>query len=181
MNILFILSLLLSNAVTLRRDLSILFNRIAIIALIFCALHDIVSLSFINKSIGLYVCLLDIISIISIFKLFIFVVLVLELTTFCAVILLIPIGLNYMKNSFSMYFNMFRLYIKCKCNLKIRVYSYSNNLDIIFFSILDYIYKYTKNINSIVLFTLSLIFLFFFGYFYKETEESLCSLIYLNL
>ena len=181
MNILFILSLLLSNAVTLRRDLSILFNRIAIIALIFCALHDIVSLSFINKSIGLYVCLLDIISIISIFKLFIFVVLVLELTTFCAVILLIPIGLNYMKNSFSMYFNMFRLYIKCKCNLKIIVYSYSNNLDIIFFSILDYIYKYTKNINSIVLFTLSLIFLFFFGYFYKETEESLCSLIYLNL
>ena len=41
MIILSILCLLFSNAVTLRRDMSILFNRIAIIALIYCFLHDV--------------------------------------------------------------------------------------------------------------------------------------------
>jgi len=46
-----ILCLLFSNAVTLRRDMSILFNRIAIIVLVYCFLHDVVSLSLINKGI----------------------------------------------------------------------------------------------------------------------------------
>ena len=39
---------------TLRRDLSILFNRIAIIALMLCILQDIVSLCILNNGIGLH-------------------------------------------------------------------------------------------------------------------------------
>ena len=60
MIILSILCLLFSNAVTLRRDMSILFNRIAIIALAYCFLLDFVSLSFINKGVGLHGGLLHI-------------------------------------------------------------------------------------------------------------------------
>ena len=79
-----ILSLLLSNAVTLRRDMSILFNRIAIIALTYCILHDIMSLSFTIKSIGLHGGLLHITNITQIFHIFIFLVsiLILQLTSF---------------------------------------------------------------------------------------------------
>ena len=79
-----ILSLLLSNAVTLRRDMSILFNRVAIIALTYCILHDIMSLSFTIKSIGLHGGLLHITSITQIFHIFIFLVsiLILQLTSF---------------------------------------------------------------------------------------------------
>jgi NADH-ubiquinone oxidoreductase chain 2 len=79
-----ILSLLISNAVTLRRDLSILFNRIAIIALIYCILHDVISLSFLNKGIGLHGGLLHITNTTQIFHIFIFVVsiLILQLTSF---------------------------------------------------------------------------------------------------
>ncbi len=79
-----ILSLLFSNAVTLRRDMSILFNRIAIIALIFCFLHEIVSLSLINKGIGLHGGLLHVTNITQIFHIFVFIVciLILQLTSF---------------------------------------------------------------------------------------------------
>jgi NADH-ubiquinone oxidoreductase chain 2 len=79
-----ILSLLLSNAVTLRRDMSILFNRIAIIALLYCILHDITSLSLVNKSIGLHGGLLHITNITQIFHIFIFFIsiLILQLTSF---------------------------------------------------------------------------------------------------
>lgn len=79
-----ILYLLLSNAVTLRRDMSILFNRIAIIVLIYCFLHEIVSLSLINKGIGLHGGLLHISSITQIFHIFVFAVtiLILQLTSF---------------------------------------------------------------------------------------------------
>jgi NADH-ubiquinone oxidoreductase chain 2 len=79
-----ILSLILSNAVILRRDLSILFNRIAIIALIYSVLHDITSLSIINNGIGLHGGLLHITSITQIFHIFIFIVsiLILQLTSF---------------------------------------------------------------------------------------------------
>jgi NADH-ubiquinone oxidoreductase chain 2 len=79
-----ILSLLLSNAVTLRRDMSILFNRIAIIALIYCILQDITSLSLINKSIGLHGGLLHVTNITQIFHIFIFFIsiLILQLTSF---------------------------------------------------------------------------------------------------
>ncbi len=79
-----ILSLLLSNAVTLRRDVSILFNRIAIIALAYSILHDIVSLSLTNKGVALHGGLLHITNITQVFHIFIFFVsiLILQLTSF---------------------------------------------------------------------------------------------------
>ena len=78
------LCLLFSNAVTLRRDMSILFNRIAIIALVYCFLHDLVSLSLINKGIGLHGGLLHVTNITQIFHIFVFIVsiLILQLTSF---------------------------------------------------------------------------------------------------
>ncbi len=79
-----ILCLLFSNAVTLRRDMSILFNRIAIIALIYCFLHDVVSLSFINKGVGLHGGLLHLTNITQIFHIFVFIIsiFILQLTSF---------------------------------------------------------------------------------------------------
>jgi NADH-ubiquinone oxidoreductase chain 2 len=79
-----ILSLLLSNAVTLRRDMSILFNRVAIIALTYSILHDIMSLSILSKGIGLHGGLLSINNITQIFHIFIFFIsiLILQLTSF---------------------------------------------------------------------------------------------------
>jgi NADH-ubiquinone oxidoreductase chain 2 len=79
-----ILFLLLSNAVTLRRDMSILFNRLAIIALIYSIMQDIISLSLINQSIGLHGGLLHVTNITQIFQIFIFFVsiLILQLTSF---------------------------------------------------------------------------------------------------
>jgi NADH-ubiquinone oxidoreductase chain 2 len=79
-----ILSLLVSNAVTWRRDISIFFNRIAIIALAYCILQDIISLSVLNKGIGLHGGLLHITNITQIFHIFIFFIsiLILQLTSF---------------------------------------------------------------------------------------------------
>ena len=79
-----ILFLLFSNAVTLRRDMSILFNRIAILVLIYCILHDIISLSIISKGIGLHGGLFHITNITQIFHIFIFFIsiLILQLTSF---------------------------------------------------------------------------------------------------
>lgn len=79
-----ILSLLISNAVTLRRDMSILFNRVAIIALAYCILHDIISLSVISKGIGIHGGLLHITTITQIFHIFVFFIsiLILQLTSF---------------------------------------------------------------------------------------------------
>ncbi|CCC14768.1 putative NADH dehydrogenase subunit 2 [Sordaria macrospora k-hell] len=84
MIIMTILSLLLSNAVTLRRDISILFNRIVIIALIYCILHDTMSLSIISKGVGLHGGLLHITNITQVFQIFIFLIsiLILQLTSF---------------------------------------------------------------------------------------------------
>lgn len=84
MIILSILCLLFSNAVTLRRDMSILFNRIAIIALAYCFLLDFVSLSFINKGVGLHGGLLHLTNITQIFHIFVFIItmLILQLTSF---------------------------------------------------------------------------------------------------
>jgi NADH-ubiquinone oxidoreductase chain 2 len=79
-----ILFLLLSNAVTLRRDMSILFNRIAIISLTYCILHNMVSLFIPNKGIGLHGGLLHITSLVQVFHIFIFIIsiLILQLTSF---------------------------------------------------------------------------------------------------
>ncbi len=79
-----ILFLLLSNAVTLRRDISILFNRVVIIALAYCILHGTISLFLLNKGVGLHGGLLNVTSITQIFDIFIFFVsiLILQLTSF---------------------------------------------------------------------------------------------------
>ena len=79
-----ILSLLLSNSITLRRDLSILFNRITIIILMYSILQDTISLTFFNKGIVLHGGLLHITSITQIFHIFIFIIsiLILQLTSF---------------------------------------------------------------------------------------------------
>ncbi len=79
-----ILSLLLSNAVTIRRDISILFNRVTIIVLMYSILHSTITLFFSNKGISLHGGLLNITSITQIFDIFIFLVsiLILQLTSF---------------------------------------------------------------------------------------------------
>lgn len=84
MIIISILSLLLSNAVNLRRDISILYNRIAILILIYCILNDISSLTVVTKGIGLHGGLLLITNLTQIFHIFLFIVsiLILTLTSF---------------------------------------------------------------------------------------------------
>jgi NADH-ubiquinone oxidoreductase chain 2 len=85
--------LMLSNAVKiLRRDILILFNRLAIMGLIYCILQGTVSLSFVNKGLGLHGGLLHITSITQIFHIFIYMIsmLILQLTSFYLRIFLIP-------------------------------------------------------------------------------------------
>ena len=79
-----ILFLLVSNAVASRRDLSLLFNRIAIIGLVYCILQDFTSLSVLNKGIGLHGGLVYISNITQVFHIFIFIIsiLILQLTGF---------------------------------------------------------------------------------------------------
>jgi len=64
--------------------MSILFNRIAIIALVYCCLQDIASLSLLNKGIGIHGGLLHITNITQIFHIFVFIIsiLILQLTSF---------------------------------------------------------------------------------------------------
>ena len=79
-----ILSILLSNAVTIRRDISILYNRVAILVLVYCILNDLSSLTVITKGIGIHGGLLLITNITQIFHIFIFFIsiLILTLTSF---------------------------------------------------------------------------------------------------
>jgi NADH-ubiquinone oxidoreductase chain 2 len=79
-----IISILLSNAVNLRRDISILYNRIAIIILLYCILNDLSSLTVITKGIGLHGGLLLTTNITQIFHIFIYLItgLILVLTSF---------------------------------------------------------------------------------------------------
>jgi NADH-ubiquinone oxidoreductase chain 2 len=81
-----ILFLLLSNAVTLRRDKSILFSRVAVIILIYCSLLAVYSLIIQNsfKGIGLFGGLFHTTSITQIFHIFIFLIsaVILQLTAF---------------------------------------------------------------------------------------------------
>ena len=74
MIILSILQLLLSNAVTLRRDKSILYSRVSITILIYSALLAFTSLYFISldRGIGLYGGLFHATSITHVFHIFIF-------------------------------------------------------------------------------------------------------------
>jgi len=84
MLLLCILFLLISNSVTLRRDVSILFNRITIIVLIYCIIQDITSLSILSKGVGLHGGLLYITNVTQIFHIFVYFIsiLILQLTSF---------------------------------------------------------------------------------------------------
>ena len=81
-----ILLFLLSNAVTLRRDKSILFSRVAIIILLYCCLLVMHSLyfSYLDKGIGLYGGLYNATSSTHVFHVFIFILsaCILQLTGF---------------------------------------------------------------------------------------------------
>jgi len=81
-----ILFILLSNAVTLRRDKSILFSRVAILALIYSTILALGTLyiSFIDKGIGIYSGLFHVTSITQTFHIFIYVIsaIILQLTGF---------------------------------------------------------------------------------------------------
>lgn len=78
--------MLLSNAVTLRRDKSILFSRVAIIVLIYSSVMAISGLyiNSLDTGIGLYGGLFHTTSITQVFHIFIFVIsaLILQLTAF---------------------------------------------------------------------------------------------------
>jgi NADH-ubiquinone oxidoreductase chain 2 len=80
------LLLLLSNAVSLRRDKSILFNRVGLIILVYSSFIALNSLYFISldKGIGLYGGLFHVTSITQIFHIFIFLItaVILQLTSF---------------------------------------------------------------------------------------------------
>jgi len=80
------LFLLLSNAVTLRRDKSILFSRVAIIVLLYSSLIGLVTLYFtyLDRGIGLYGGLFHATSTTQIFHIFIFLIsaVILQLTGF---------------------------------------------------------------------------------------------------
>ena len=74
MLIISILSILLSNAVNLRQDVTILYNRIAILSLSYCTLMDYNSLLFSIKNLGIHGGLLLITNISQIFHIFIFLI-----------------------------------------------------------------------------------------------------------
>jgi NADH-ubiquinone oxidoreductase chain 2 len=81
-----ILFLLLSNAVTLRRDKSILFNRVSIIILLYSTYlaNESLYITSLNRGVGLYSGLFHITSITQIFQIFIFIIsaAILQLTGF---------------------------------------------------------------------------------------------------
>jgi hypothetical protein len=195
MIIIFILSLLLSNAVTLRRDLSILFNRIAIIALIHCIVQDIINLSIINKGLGLHGDLLHITNITQIFHIFIYLIsiLILQLTSFYPTVIRTPkfFWLKDLKNFFSkFYYNKLGEHLKIIKYPLINLYvfksngSYFKEIDSILSLIVLIINIYTNKINCMISFSFSFLFLLL----YKAGElnmwnipEGTLYLIYLNL
>lgn len=69
-----ILFLLLSNAVIIKRDMSIVLNRIGVIFILYCILQDINSLSLIIKNVSIHNNLLYITNITQIFHIFIFII-----------------------------------------------------------------------------------------------------------
>ena len=79
-----ILFLIASNAVAIKRDMSILYNRTAIIILMYSILLNIISLSIINKGVGLHGGLLYVTNFTQIFQIFILVIcaLILQITSF---------------------------------------------------------------------------------------------------
>lgn len=97
MLIISILSILLSAATNVRRDTSILYNRLGMLILIYCIVNDISSLTLLTKGVGLHGGLLLVTNITQIFHIFIFVIsiLILSLTSFFPRKLLIkPLGIS---------------------------------------------------------------------------------------
>nr|YP_009243627.1 NADH dehydrogenase subunit 2 [Emericellopsis fuci]ALP86450.1 NADH dehydrogenase subunit 2 [Emericellopsis sp. 1a5]ALP86465.1 NADH dehydrogenase subunit 2 [Emericellopsis fuci] len=84
MLVLSIIWTLLSNAVNSRRDISILYNRIAILILLYCIINDAYSLSIITKGVGIHGGLLLVNNITQIFHIFIYLTsaIILTLTSF---------------------------------------------------------------------------------------------------
>jgi NADH-ubiquinone oxidoreductase chain 2 len=125
-----ILFILLSNAVTSRRDISILFNRIAILVLIYCILQDLTSLSIISKDISLHGNLLHKTNITQIFSIFIFIlsIFILQLTSFYPNKLIISKSkkdINLNKN-YLLYFNTIinKIFNNIKLNEHLKIIEY---------------------------------------------------------
>ena len=176
MIIISILYILISNAVILRRDLSILFNRITIIALIYCIIEDIISLSFLNKGLGLHGGLLHITNITQIFQIFIFFIsiLILQITSFYPGIIIWPKylifkGASSLKKScyedISFIVNIFNKDGDGPC---------FNKIDSILSLLILKLIKSTKNINCLIPFSFSFLFLLLY-------MTQAFDLIYLNL
>ncbi len=126
-----ILFILLSNAVTLRRDISIIFNRIAILALIYCILQDAISLSILNKGIGLHGGLLHKTNITQIFNIFIFIIsiLIIQLTSFYPKKVIVPGYISLKFNNTKDYIYKFNYTInkimnKIKMNEHLKIIEY---------------------------------------------------------
>lgn len=98
-----ILFLLFSNAVTLRRDITILFNRIVILIFMYSVLNVITEFSIFNNSISLHGGLLYINNITQIFQTFILIItiLILNLTSFFPEVYLISIKKSTYKRVYS--------------------------------------------------------------------------------
>lgn len=79
-----IILFLLSNAINSRRDISILYNRIAIFILIYCIFNDIHSLTVITKGVGIHGGLLLVNNLTQIFHIFVYLIsaMILVLTSF---------------------------------------------------------------------------------------------------
>ena len=193
MIIISILSRLLSNAIKLRWDLSILFNRIAIITLtltlILCILQDIVSLSILNNGIGLHGGLLHIINIMLIYFISI---LMLQLTSFYPFVLIRPLFLfkyflfkDWFYLSLSFLNKYYDKYIYHFINMFNYEGYYFNEIDSILSLLVIYINIYIKNINCLIPFSFS--FLIFLLYkaevlnMLNITPYWAIDLIYLNL
>lgn len=86
------LSILISNAVAIRRDMAILFNRVAIISLFYCLLQSFLCFSILSGGIGLHGGLFHITAITQIFHIFLFLIsiLILQLTSFYPRKVLLP-------------------------------------------------------------------------------------------
>ena len=172
---------LLSNAVTLRRDLSILFNIIIIknikyyikiiincVKVIIYYIIEYIENSIIYKGLGIHGGLLHISNIIQIFYIFIYLIskLILQLTSFYLIttndfisIIFFCITLlyhNLPKHFIVLFYNIFNFNNKNEG-------SYYNKLDSILNFFVIYINIYTKNINCLIIFSFSFLFLLLYN------------------
>ena len=121
------LILLLSNAVTLRRDKSILFNRVTVIILLYSIIIGILSfyISSIDKGIGLYGGLFHVTSTTHLFQVFIFIIsaIILLLTSFYPRKLISTLGL-FVKNELLSNYTNFDTKFKNKMGEQYKIIEY---------------------------------------------------------